>query len=228
MDLTHNGLPRIIYAKESIREFVRSMETDPYVGDRSTLALNGFNNVNTEIQRFQKPINYNQIYNHITCISPGENECVGQPQIRPNGLTNLSSPMSTALSAIRAENNSLGPNDTQRNYERLWIFVSDGVHTTGNAQSAYDDMIRMAQQNGFRAPKYERITIISIGLLGADLDGNETANEAQLRRMTRSTPYGVYIPTQDVTQLQAAFGSISNQFQFFALKHKPERWGAFL
>lgn len=226
MDLTHNGLPRIVYAKESIREFVRNMQSDPYVGPNSTLALNGFNTTNTPIQRFQKPINYNQIYDHITCIQPADNECIGGNQIRPFGLTDLNTPMSFALSSIRNENDTLF--GAKRDYERLWIFVSDGVHTTGNPNSTYNSMIEMARNNGFKAPKNDRITIISIGLLGADLDGNETANESQLRKMTQSTPYGVYIPTQNVAQLQAAFGSISNQFQFFALKHKPERWGVFL
>jgi prepilin-type N-terminal cleavage/methylation domain-containing protein len=248
MLMNHNGIPRMLYAKESLREFVNSMENNPYVSLNSRLSLYTFNTMMagkvsndigftyvTKVGDTKKLPGFEE---KIECIMPNIDECQTRPHIMPNGQTNLVNPLSLGLNGITNQQagysnfpSPTNPLMSKSSYDRLFILVSDGNHTDPavNRTTAENFIRNLANQNGFRNQnRNDRITIMTIGLLGSDAANNDNTNQAVLRQLTQATPYGLYIPTTNIDQLEDAFDNISNQFQFFSLKHKPERWGVYL
>lgn len=235
MQESEDGLPRMIYAKESLREFINLVEANPYVSTNSRLSLITFNEAVFKDIGMSYPTNgqFSQFDSHIDCIMPDINACTSGTKIIPNGLTDLYNPMEEAYEQIKDINDDLSPTVTtnplnsKRSYDRLVILVSDGEETAkvpfNDPDNAYPAMLGKAKVNGFNAARNDRITIMTIGLNVVN-----PVRQQFLVDMTRSTPYGIYIPTTTINQLDQAFENISNQFQFFALKHKPERWGVYL
>jgi prepilin-type N-terminal cleavage/methylation domain-containing protein len=230
MMVAENGLPRIFYAKETLFEFANLLQTDAYVSDRTALGLLTFNENTFRESFLRTPVfpnnrrTYDLFNARVACIMPEVNQCVNQVPITAQGRTNLINPMVAAFNDIRTYNNQFSDwaPDGKRSFDRVMIFVTDGEHTVSDANQALQTLNTLTIQNGRNAARNDRITLFTVGLLA------EPAQEVELRRMVRNTPSGLYIPARSITELDDAFEMIENQFQFFALKRKPERWQVFL
>lgn len=114
-------------------------------------------------------------------------------------------------------------------YDKVLILVTDGYDNAGNSLAQIRSLANQLAgserdahppfTNQFRQPR-QRITVFAVGTVDP--------NDALLTDIASRTQHGIYFKLESIDQLLDIFIQIENQFGFFAIKRKPERYQIYI